>query len=82
MVEFVWFFYKFNESHYLKSFINYYNNNIDKNIIMRSPLGIASVCLLIGLSASIIITTPCASVALTDCNASGYCTLSADSLTC
>lgn len=50
--------------------------------MMMSPLVIANIYLLIGLSVSIIITTPCASVALADCNASGYCTLSADSLSC
>ncbi|CAD8112743.1 unnamed protein product [Paramecium primaurelia] len=50
--------------------------------MMMSPLGIVNICLLIGLSVSLIITTPCSSVALTDCNASGYCTLSADSLSC
>ncbi|CAK65607.1 unnamed protein product (macronuclear) [Paramecium tetraurelia] len=50
--------------------------------MMMSPLGFANLYLLMGLSVSIIITTPCASVALADCNASGYCTLSADSLSC
>lgn len=60
----------------------YYNNNIDKNIMVMSSLRITNLCLLIGLSVSIIITTPCASVALPDCNSTGYCTLSSDSLSC
>lgn len=49
-------------------------------MIMMSPFGIINLFLLIGLSASIIITTPCTSIALTDCYSLGYCILSSDSL--
>ena len=49
---------------------------------MMSPLVIANICLLMSLSVSIIITTPCSSVTLADCNSSEYCVLSSDSLSC
>lgn len=50
--------------------------------MMMSLLGLSIFSIVMNISMSIIITTPCGSVALADCNSSGYCTLSSDLLSC
>jgi hypothetical protein len=47
-----------------------------------SPYAIFLLYFLVTVSQTIIITTACGSVPLADCEASGYCELAADKLTC